>query len=145
MFAVGADQAVEVAAMGFDEFMDFAMNPDLELDKAWGGVGWLLKTVGLDDERVLYGEILDCVTDTGFPLFFKTADEVQRISTELGPVGEEQLREAFDPVALTRDAVYPDVWDDDDVEDWIVAMTIEVRDMFLRCATEGLCVISLMS
>ncbi len=147
MFALSEEEFSAMAEMEFDEFVEFASQPTLDLDKAWGAVGWLLKAEGLDDNRVLFGDMLEEGAISDVPPFFKTAEEVGAIAQLLAPLDEQRLRATFDSAALANEGVYPDVWGSDveDEENWIVEVTIELIELYKQAAANGQFVVSLMA
>jgi hypothetical protein len=153
MFAVRAEQVDDVAVMDFDEFQEFVAEAEsLDLGKAWGGVGWLLKAAGLNDNEVLFGEMMEEASISDFPPFFKSVEEVARIAALLESISEQTLREAFDPAAMVADSVYPEIWeesaDDEEGEDdpleWIIETVGKLHSFLRDCAGKNLCTISLM-
>jgi hypothetical protein len=50
MVGMSRGRVEEVAAMEVDDYFEFVSESlCLELDRAWAGVGWLAKAVGIDD------------------------------------------------------------------------------------------------
>jgi hypothetical protein len=151
MFAVPADRVDDVVVMDFVEFQEFVAEAEsLDLEKAWGGVGWLLNAVGINDNEVLFGEMMEEASISDFPPFSKSAEEVARVAALLESLSEHTLREAFNPAAMVADSVYPTIWDEsagdegDDPLEWIMETIGKLRLFLRRCADQNLCTISLM-
>jgi Domain of unknown function (DUF1877) len=112
MVGMSRGRVEEVAAMEVDDYFEFVSESlCLELDRAWAGVGWLAKAVGIDDNTLLFGEIINESGIFEFPLFLKTVEEVAQLAASLELVSEQVFRDAFDPAKMMEDSVYPEVWD----------------------------------
>ncbi len=111
----------------------------LSVDKAWDGLTALLEfrcTNGPLEGVPVYG------VDTGYgPPQLITPDEVRQCADELSALGEDELREAYDPQGMAADGRYPQVWDREEERaqnlDWLLAVFREVRAFYQDAAQRG--------
>lgn len=108
----------------------------VDLDKAWHAIHWLL--VGSADEASTpEGAVILGGTVVGGdpPMRVLTAPEVRAIDELLQDRPVEVLAGRFDPEALRRDGVYPEIWDEEGVFDEYVAPIYEdLRAAYRRAA-----------
>lgn len=111
----------------------------MSVDKAWDGLTALLElqcTNGPLEGVAVHG------VDTGYgPPQLLTPEEVRQCARELSELGEDALREAYDPAGMTADGRYPDIWDREDEReqnlDWLLAVFREVRAFYQDAAQRG--------
>jgi hypothetical protein len=111
----------------------------LSLDKAWSGLGFLLG--GLCSEDPMGGQALHGV-DSGYgPPELLVPEEVKACALELAGIDEPQLREAYDPSAMARENVYPNIWDRAGERErnlvWLLEAFRRVRDFYQDAARRG--------
>lgn len=86
-----------------------------ELDKAWHGLCSLLHGLGVR-HVLMNAATIDGSTEVhvggGAPRF-TVPEQVRSAATALGAITEAALLDAYDPERFRRDAIYPDIWDDD--------------------------------
>ncbi|GIE77023.1 hypothetical protein Aph02nite_29730 [Actinoplanes philippinensis] len=119
--AVLADPAlVETLLFGSEDEddADGMPEPDLDLDKSWHAVHFLLAGSawglgdGLAGAAVLGGD--DIGEDGGYgPARLVSADRVRAIAEALDAVTDDALRARFDRSAMKAAEIYPDIWDED--------------------------------
>lgn len=126
----------EVTPDELHDLMD-AGGPAIDLDKAWHAIHWLL--VGTADEAAApEGSVIlgGAVVGGDPPVRVLTALEVRSIDELLRDRPVELLAGRFDPEALQRDGVYPEIWDEEDVFDEYVAPNHEALRAGYRRAAE---------
>ncbi|BCL13533.1 YfbM family protein [Micromonospora sagamiensis] len=116
--------------------------PDLDLDKAWHAIHYLLageawETTAGAGEAILGGEPLGSEVGYG-PARLLGPEQVRAIAAGLEPVTVETLRSRYDTAALGAAHVYPDIWDDDEEFDTYLAPYFdELRSFYLAAAGAG--------
>ena len=109
---------------------------DLDLDKAWHGLHYLLTGSGEPTESPLSflmagGMLLGGEQwDVGYgPARAFRPDEVAVIASALADLGPDPAATRYDPAAMQRLDVYPGIWDraDEDLEGWLGASMAELR------------------
>jgi hypothetical protein len=91
----------------------------VHLDKAWHAIHYLLTGTAWEGDEPLNfllhgGEPLgDEESDELVPRVFDVA-EVRRIDAALAPIDAGRLRQRYDPQAMQRQDIYPDIWDEDE-------------------------------
>lgn len=98
-----------------DEAEDPAPLAIVDVDKAWHGLHFLLTSIaestGAGEDAPLAQAILG-----GEPLHededvrVMTAAEVRAVAAALAVITKDQLRDAFDPEAMSAADIYPDIW-----------------------------------
>jgi hypothetical protein len=115
--------------------------PELDLDKHWHGVHYLLTGTAWDlgdgaaGAAVLGGA--DIGADGGYgPARLVDADLVRAIAAGLDSLDEQTLRERFDPAAMSAAEIYPDIWTDVDADDLLEHVGV-LRDFYRSAADNG--------
>jgi hypothetical protein len=111
----------------------------LSLDKAWSGLGFLLG--GLCSEDPMGGQVLHGV-DSGYgPPELLVPEDVKVCALKLAELDELMLREAYDPSAMARENVYPNIWDRPGERErnlsWLLDTFRGVRDFYQDAAHRG--------
>jgi Domain of unknown function (DUF1877) len=89
---------------------------DLEIDKSWHGIHFLLTGTAWEGDAPLNfiatggEEVGDVDLGYGPARVFKSA-EVKAIAAALAPLTAEVLKKRFDPSLMTRLEIYPTIWD----------------------------------
>lgn len=116
--------------------------PELDLDKFWHGVHFLLtgSAWGLGDgvagAAVLGGEEIG--EDGGYgPARLVTADRVRSVADALDALDDDTLRTRFDRPAMKAAEIYPDIWDEDVSPDGFLAHVAELRRFYRTAADNG--------
>lgn len=116
-------------------------NAALDIDKAWDGLGFLLrqyggtKSIGVD--AAVYGG--DPVgDDLGYgPARLIPPAGVKRLADALADIDVAILAQGFDADAMTREEVYPGVWEDqDDAVDYLLQYWTPLTDHYRRAAEQ---------
>ena len=123
---------------------------DLDIDKAWHGIHFLLTGTDWTGDPPLNfvvqgGREIGSI-DVGYgPARALVSSEVQTLSAALDALPPEALAERFDPEAMTRLEIYPDeIWaraedpeDDDDPLGYLIANYTELREFVRQAAALG--------
>jgi hypothetical protein len=115
---------------------------ELDLDKSWHGLHYLITgspwTVGEGaGAAILGGDNIG--EDNGYgPARLLSPDAVRTIAAGLGTIDVETLRSRYDPDALTRSDIYPQIWDEDDCFDsYLAPYFVELCGFYRRAAANG--------
>ncbi|MGW4943549.1 YfbM family protein [Actinoplanes sp. NPDC004185] len=135
-----------------DQVADLAADPSLtaglldreedilDLDKAWHGIHFLLtgsawETSPGAGEAVLGGDPIG--DDLGYgPARLVPAEWVQLVAAALREVTADHLQARFDPAALLAEAIYPQVWDDDDFANYLLPNFLSLQAFYVAAAEE---------
>lgn len=116
--------------------------PDLDVDKAWHGIHFLLagnawETTAGAGEAVLGGEPVG--EDAGYgPARLLGPEQVRTVAAALTPITVDTLRSRYDGPALEDAEVYPQIWDEEDVFDTYLAPNFtRLRDFYRAAADAG--------
>lgn len=119
----------------------------LDLDKAWHGIHYLLTGTNFKGEfplnfLVLGGEQAGRVEVGYGPARLFTSARVHEIAAALAPIDETSLRARFNPDEMMRLAIYPSIWDrepaDDDTFAYCAEFYSEMKAFVADTASRGL-------
>jgi len=125
---------------GFGPFVD------LEVEKAWHGIQFLLTGTAWAGELPLSFLVSGGVEvgdeDVGYgPARALTSEQVRAIARALARIDEQELRARFDPGAMMKADVYPRIWDrrpeEDDSLGYLVAHYEALREFIAGAAEAG--------
>ncbi|MEU5908782.1 YfbM family protein [Micromonospora sp. NPDC047467] len=122
----------------------FQGGPDeLDLDKAWHGLHYLLT----GDTYEIRGDVGPAILggdpigpDLGMgPARLLTSDVVRAVAAALGTLDEATLRDRYDPAALSDAEIYPHIWDDgdDEFDNYLLPHFTALRDFYRTAAERG--------
>lgn len=114
----------------------------VDLDKAWHGLHWLLvRSDAPLEEAVFGGEELG--EDLGYgPSRLLLPNRVKHVASGLASLEADQLRTRLDRGAMSRDEVYPMIWDEEDIfENYLAPAFAQLRDFYAAAAAAGEAVI----
>lgn len=124
----------------------FVVGPttDCYLDKAWHGIHFLLTGTAWEGAPPLNFVVAGGVTleeiDAGYgpPRLFTSA-QVQAIAAALAPVDIATLRARFDPAAMARLDIYPQIWERDGIEalDYCLDYYAGLKEFVAAAAARG--------
>ena len=123
-----------------------------DLDKAWDGVNYLLTGASLQD----HAQALKAGV-TLFPLDFLIRDsrfvgnidvgygpartfssaEMRAVHESMAPLTDEVLGSRYNAADMMAQAVYPEIWDDDDAREYVLDAARSVREFVADCAAKG--------
>jgi len=117
-------------------------NDETDLDKAWEAMDYLLsdgkKTEGASRFLTAGGAEIPEEVAYGPPRVFRSA-EVKKIDAFLRGVTSEELRSRYDPEAMDREKIYPQIWTRDGAEgiDYIISFFEPLRVFVGDAARRG--------
>ncbi len=107
---------------------------EVDLDKAWHGIHFLLTGSAWDGEEPLCylvkggKEVGD--VDVGYgPARVLNPKQVADWAFALSAVSAAELRDRFDPQAMLREKIYPEIWEHDPEEDDPLSYLLEYFDV----------------
>lgn len=113
--------------------------PELDLDKSWHGIHYLLTgtdwQIGAGAGAAILGGV-EIGQDGGYgPPRLLDRATVRAVATELDAIDVETLGARFDPDAMTGAEIYPDIWADGaDARDYLMSHFIELRRFYQAAA-----------
>jgi hypothetical protein len=129
-----------LADPGQVEDLLFGAEPDLDLEKAWDGLHFVLARAGAGSERALLGN--DGWMSAGggaIQARLVPAEDVRVVADALDAVDVSRLRAAFDPAALVEAGTYPNVWGEgtEEFDGFLVPALHELRVFYRDAADSG--------
>ena len=113
--------------------------PDLDLDKSWHGLHFLLTGTAWDigegaGAAILGGDPVGEDNGYGVPSLIRPG-EVRTISAALEALDVDTLRARYRPKELAAADIYPDIWDESDVfETYLAPNFLELRRFYRTAA-----------
>ncbi|MFB9236904.1 YfbM family protein [Plantactinospora siamensis] len=140
--AVLADPA-EVDTLLYGDDDDEAAEPELDLDKSWHGIHYLLTGTAWEigdgaGAAILGGE--EVGEDNGYgPARLVRPDAVRTIAGALGAVDVQTLRARFDPQAMSAADIYPAIWANgvEELDSYLMPNLAELRRFYEAAASNG--------
>ena len=146
-------------------YLDDEPELDVDVDKAWHGIHWLLTGSGDDQPptprrrglfrrraagptpsgpeslAVLGGEPVGA--DNGYgPARYLRPDEVAAVAAALQPLTPELLADRLDLASMDAEGLYPQIWDEEDVyEAYLSPIYAALRQFYLDAAARGAAVL----
>ncbi len=116
--------------------------PELDLDKSWHGIHYLLTGTAWQIGEGAGAAILggdEIGQDGGYgPARLLDPDTGRAIATALDALDVETLRTRFDPDAMTAADIYPDIWTNGTDEfDYLMSHFTELRRFYHAAAVNG--------
>ncbi|MEP6849117.1 MAG: YfbM family protein [Acidobacteriota bacterium] len=134
--------------------VDIKREEDVDVDKAWHGIHYLLTGTAWEGEFPLNflvaggTEVGDIDLGYGVARTFRS-DAVSEINAALSEIDEQTLRTRFNPQQMTKLQIYPDIWDRDSDEDDTFGYCAEyfqiLRNFVTRVAERNLGVVVYIS
>lgn len=131
---------------------DFGPFVDVDVDKAWHGIHFLLTGTAWEGD-----EPLDFIAKGGQPIGDEdvgygpargyTPEQVGRLATTLAALSDEQLRGRYNPRAMEAAEIYPNIWkrEGDEGLEYLLGYFHELRDFIAAGAAAGEALIVFMS
>ncbi len=128
-----------------------------DIDKSWEGILFLLTGAGASAitepvtnlARVLFsGQLVNPDQDLGYgPAHYNDPEQVAQIARELEAIPVEELSARFDPAEMTRQQIYPTIWDrlDEDLVGYLMDYFDEIRLQYRNAAENGQAMITFLS
>jgi hypothetical protein len=119
----------------------------LSMDKEWHGIHYILtgdawSTEGTLGQVILGGQ--EFGPDLGYgPARLLNKDQVIKISAALNNYSIEKFKSGYNPKAMTKAKIYPEIWGSDEKEDleYLVSGYQQVVNFYARAAAQGKVVI----
>jgi hypothetical protein len=124
---------------------------NIDVDKAWHGIHYLLAGDTWSGEPPLANVVLggtEIGDDVGYgPARYLTADEVRAAADALKGITPEKLRERYVASELSKNEIYPEIWDDgdDDAIGYLATWYETLRDYYIDAASKGHAMIKYLS
>ena len=113
----------------------------IDIDKAWHGVHFLLSGDAWGGEAPLADAILggtEIGDDAGYgPAKYLTTEEVRAVAAALRELSASALGAKYDASDLTRNEIYPAIWDEPDSLNYLLAAYESVRSYYEEAAAKG--------
>ncbi|GLW30505.1 YfbM family protein [Actinoplanes regularis] len=118
----------------------FEAEPDLDLDKAWDGLHFVLAQAGGGAERALLGS--DGWISAGggaIQARLVPVEEARVVADALDAVDVSRLRAEFDPADLVEAGTYPHVWGEgtEEFDGYLLPALRELRVFYRKAADSG--------
>ena len=131
--------------LGDDESDGFGPFADLDVDKAWHAIHFLLTGSAWEGDPPLNFIVTGGTPmgdDLGYgPARGLTSSEVGKVAAALKLIAPDSLLQRFDPAALTSAEIYPEIWnrpqDEDDSRGYVSEYYDQLRSFVLDAAVEG--------
>ncbi|RLQ10763.1 DUF1877 family protein [Micromonospora sp. BL1] len=116
---------------------------ELDLDKAWHGLHYLLNGTtyevrGDAGPAIIGGDPIGPDLGMG-PARLLMPDAVRAVAAGLDAVDDATLRARFDPAAMSEAEIYPHIWDDgeDEFDNYLLPHFTALRDFYRDAAASG--------
>jgi hypothetical protein len=134
-----------------DELPEEAQGEDLDLDKAWHGLHYLLTGTAWGGEAPLNSLLVggEQVGDeeehaVGYgPARILLPPQVAAFSQALATLSLAEISERFNPIEMTELDIYPSIWDreDEELEEWMLESLAELKNFLQRAVAQQQAVI----
>jgi len=129
-----------------DPWQPTSEGEELDLDKSWHGIHFLLTGTAYEGEPplnfIVRGgvEIGDGEVGTSPPRALSSY-EARAVADAIEELPPEELQERFDPERMLEEGIYPDIWDRDPAEDdnlgYLIEHYADLRAFVRRAADRG--------
>lgn len=104
---------------------------EIDLEKAWHGIHFLLTGSQWEGKEPLCYLVAGGKTigdiDVGYgPARALTSKQVASFNIALSGISSDNLRQRYDPQALKKAEIYPEIWDNDPAEDDALGYLVEM-------------------
>lgn len=124
----------------------------IDIDKSWEGILFLLTGQNLETlnhpmGKVLFsGQSIDEEQDLGYgPGQYLTPEQVKETDEELSKITAEEIAKRFDSQKMTELDVYPSVWEDEDIFDYLLEYFKDVQNFYSTAAKNNEAVITFVN
>jgi len=127
----------------------------IDIDKTWDGILYLLTGNTLDEidsadptlSSIIIGKnTLDENQDMGYgPANYNTAEEVKEIAKILDAIPSSKLKEKFDPKKMMELEIYPTMWDEPNVFEYVEDYYEKLRDFYKTAAKNNQAVLTFVN
>jgi len=121
---------------------DCKWSEEIDIDKAWHGIHFLLTGSAGETESALGAVIMGgegVGDDLGYgPARYLTPERVKELARALAEVKPEDLVKNFDPEKMTDQQVYPLIWDEgDEALEYLLHHFHKLKDYYNDAAAKG--------
>lgn len=126
-------------------------DPELDLDKSWHAIHYLLTGTAWHIDEGAGSAILggDPVGEDGGygPARVLDPERVRAVAASLGAVGVDTLRARFDPRAMASADIYPNIWEraDEEFDAYLAPHFERLRSFYRQAAADGQAVLLAIS
>jgi hypothetical protein len=130
-----------------------AEDPKLvDIDKSWEGILFLLTGQSLESfdhplgKALFSGQDIDAEQDLGYgPAQYLTPEQVKEVNAALSPITEEELAKKYDAKRMTELELYPSVWEEEGILDYLLEYFKDVQATYATAAANNEAVITFVS
>lgn len=108
-----------------------------DIDKSWDGIIYLLTGKNTSDNHhhlakiIFSGQLIDEHQNLGYgPAHYLTPTQVKEIHHKIASIDSAFLRKHFNAEAMKQAGVYPNVWDYEGTDDYLVEYFETVQEVF---------------
>lgn len=123
-----------------------------DIDKSWDGIIYLLTGSNSSDSSqylskiIFSGQLIDKEQDLGTgPAHYLNPQQVKDIYEQIKEIIPASLKEKFDAAAMKELGVYPNVWDHEDVVDYLVEYFETVQEVYALAVDHNEAIITFIS
>jgi len=124
----------------------------IDIDKSWEGIIFLLTGQNLEKldhplGKVLFsGQLIDEEQDLGYgPGHYLNPDQVKEVNAQLSQITSEELKDRFDSKQMTALEIYPNIWDDESIVDYLTDYYKTVQEVYSTAAKNNEAVITFLN
>ena len=140
----------------FEKRLDEALENDdpnmIDIDKSWDGINFLLtgSIVGDSDnplEKVLFSmQYIDVNQDLGYgPANYVTPSQVKELNEIISKISSEDLSKKYDSKKMAELELYPNAWDELDMQSYLMDNFKSVQDIYAIAAKNDQAIITFLS
>ena len=157
-WALTKEEIVNVSQMSEDDYCENWLEEhlsDLDIDKAWDGLDYLMRHATEGDDFPLgffhkgtpLGLLVGNWDDDDPGVRWFNAEETATIADFLDTFDRERLHRFFDPEKMDAEEIYPQIWKEEGEEafDYLYSQFETLRVFFRQTANTGLCVMTAIS
>ena len=146
MCRVGAQDFQSVEKARLAQRVLYGAEGAVDLDKSWDGLLWLISEERrkrkhmLPDPELLETQALmpvEHLDGASRRVGYATPDRVTEISKALDKIDPETLRAHYQPRAMRKASVYPNIWDEPDSFDYLADYFATLRNTYRKAAAAG--------
>lgn len=135
---IGDPSAVESLIYPDDE----EATKSTDIDKAWHGIHFMLTGDAWGGDAPLCNVVLggtELGDDVGYgPAHYIGVDDVRAVADALRDLPREELAKRFDAAAMSKNDIYPEIWDDgDNALDYLLTWYESLRAYYFDAASKG--------
>jgi hypothetical protein len=124
----------------------------VDIDKSWEGILFLLTGQSLASLDHPLGKVLfsdqeiDNDQDLGYgPALYLTAEQVKEVDAELSKISDDELSARFNPTQMNELGIYPEIWEEEGIFDYLLKYFKEVRNTYSTAAKNNEAIITFIN